>query len=227
MKKPQGTFGWFKARYAKVSMSDGVNTLMHGGFVAKNSLLRNIRERMQHTDEQIMAAFREADQISNRVESLAWGHDSEGKGVAYYELTRGADVQRPGFVVHSRFYWCGGSPDFLEIDDSSNLIVGEVKCPATSAIHLQYLGYRKISTEHYNQVQGNIAVTGADSGKFLSFDPRQELESKVLSVVNVPKDPDWQRAFFLAATEFDHHMRNGSFYDNPLTKAVDGLPSMF
>jgi hypothetical protein len=207
-------------------MSDGINTLMYGGFIAKNTLLRKIRERRQHTPAQILEEYSASQAASAGVKSLAWGHDSEGKGVAYYELTRGVTVERPGFIVHPLYDWCGGSPDFIE-DDDGERIAGEVKCPMVPGIHLNYLTYKQLTNEHYNQVQGNIAVTNAVSGKFLSFDPRQKLESHVLSVVNVPRDDVWQVNFNTLAAEFDAHLRLGTSYSNPITKAVDGLPTIF
>ena len=226
----QGDLAWFTARYGKVTMSSGINTLMHGGAVAKNTLLRGVRDAATHTPDKILELYQQSKSLAMRSAALAWGHDTEGKAVSYYELTRHVKVVRPGFVVHPKYRWCGGSPDFLESSSEEGprlVYVGEIKCPVTPEIHLQYLKYRVLVTEHYNQIQGNIAITNSDAGKFLSFDPRQKLESDILSVVNVPLDHVWQEKFAQAAQEFDTHLRNGTNYENQFTKAVDGLPSMF
>jgi len=222
----QGSLEWFDARYARVTMSEGVTTLMNGGVVAKNTLLRTIRERRTHSSEQIEAAFRLADEQSRRVPNFEWGHEQEPKAIAYYELTRNINVIRPGFSVHYIYDWCGASIDFIERSDAET-VVGEVKCPADRANHLANIAYRDILNKYYNQIQGGIECSGADYAKFLSYDPREPLEENILCVIRVDIDMAWRHRFLLAAESFDRHLNNGTDYEAPYSKATDGLPSMF
>lgn len=222
----QGSFEWFVERYRRVTMSDGINTLMTGGAVAKNSLLRKIRERRTHGQERLEEEYLKAEITSATVGSLAHGKRFEDVAIANYELTRFTDVRRVGFRVHPKWDWCGGSADFVE-GDSSFLKVGEVKNPSVSANHLAILKYRQYPAEYHNQLQGNIDCWQAHAGVFISYDDRQPLESNKLCVIHVPLDEDWAARFAALAAEFDQHLRDGSFFEQPMTKASDGLPRMF
>jgi hypothetical protein len=89
--------------------------------------------------------------------------------------------------------FAGGSPDF-----TWGNVVGEIKCPFNSAIHvkrvLKYSSAEDLKSEEpeiYAQIQMNMMSTGCESGVFVSYDPRQLM--KPLFTLEVPADSEYQQ----------------------------------
>lgn len=111
---------------------------------------------------------------------MQWGIDHEDEAISYYELEKGIDVTRVGFVTLDGLdEYVGCSPDgmfnLMDIDMLEGVIPPEgliqVKCPKTTT-HLNYIFTDKFPTKYQAQVQGEMLVTGAEWSDFVSFDPR-------------------------------------------------------
>ncbi len=72
-----------------------------------------------------------------------------------------------------------------------------------------------------------MEVHDLDEGKFVSYDPRHQIEEQQVYVQTLERDLAWQKLFREKMEEFDEHFRNGTLYESPITKATDGIPSMF
>ncbi len=84
-----------------------------------------------------------------------------------FEADSGIMVREVEFLQHPNIPMCGASPDGLT--DTSGL---EIKCPASSVVHLKTILCRQMPEEHIPQVQGGMAVTGRQSWWFVSYDAR-------------------------------------------------------
>lgn len=94
------------------------------------------------------------------------GTDNEPVARLRYELETGNDVEECGFFAHPDIM-AGASPDGLVNDDG----LLEIKCP-NSATHIETLRKRKVPSQYYWQVQGQMWMTGRQWCDFVSFDPR-------------------------------------------------------
>ena len=91
------------------------------------------------------------------------GSRMEPEARAWYEMTRGVDVELAGFVLRDD-RMVGGSPDGLVGDDG----ILEIKCPA---IHT-HIGYMLGDGPDYTaQVQGYLYLTGRAWADVLSYHP--------------------------------------------------------
>lgn len=73
-------------------------------------------------------------------------------------------VEQVGFCLHDEGYGC--SPDFLVNSDG----MGQIKCPSL-AVHVEYLINQKLPTDYFQQVQGELLVTGRKYNDFISYYP--------------------------------------------------------
>jgi putative phage-type endonuclease len=94
------------------------------------------------------------------------GTEMEAEARAMYELISGNEVKIVGvcYLNEKKLYGC--SPDGLIGEDG----VIEIKCP-TSAVHVAYLLDGGLPTEYFQQVQGQLFVTGREYVDFFSFYP--------------------------------------------------------
>jgi predicted phage-related endonuclease len=114
--------------------------------------------------------------------ALQWGSDVEGFAREAYELETGDVVQQVGFITHPEFPTVGASPDGL-IGQDGGL---ELKCPRSSAIHLERFLYG-VPAEYIPQIQGGMWVTGRSWWRFCSYDPRMPASHQLLQIL-VPRD---------------------------------------
>jgi predicted phage-related endonuclease len=98
--------------------------------------------------------------------ALQWGQDIEPAAVAAYQAETGLMVTTCGFIQHPAHDFIGASPDFLVDDDGG----GEVKSPESSEVHLETL-LCGLPTEHIEQIQGGLWVTGRQWWHFVSYHP--------------------------------------------------------
>ncbi len=96
-------------------------------------------------------------------QAMQKGIENEAEAVAYYELTQGVDVQTVGFCLHDskRF---GASPDRLV--GSEGLL--EIKCPLPHT-HVGYLLEENLLADYFQQVQGQLFVTGRKWCDLMSY----------------------------------------------------------
>lgn len=98
--------------------------------------------------------------------ALQWGQDIEPAAVAAYQAETGSIVTLCGFVQHPEYDFIGASPDFLVDEDGG----GEVKSPESSEVHLETL-LTGLPSEHIEQIQGGLWVTGRQWWDFVSYHP--------------------------------------------------------
>ena len=98
--------------------------------------------------------------------AMEWGTQQEPIARAAYAARTGQLVDEVGFINHATIEWAGASPDGV----IGNALV-EFKCPNT-ATHLEYVLSKQIPQKYVYQMQFQMAVTGAESCDFVSFDPR-------------------------------------------------------
>lgn len=91
------------------------------------------------------------------------GIETEEEAVDFYELTHGVEPVKVGFCLHENgFYGC--SPDRLVGDDG----LLEIKCPLPHT-HVEYLLENNLYQDYFQQVQGQLFVTGRKWCDLMSY----------------------------------------------------------
>jgi len=104
-----------------------------------------------------------AEEESYQSIAMIKGIEKESDARTLYELIEGTEVEEVGFCLEGNY---GASPDGL-VGDNGEI---EIKCPIIST-HVSYLLNRQLPTEYFQQVQGQMLVTGRDWCDFMSFYP--------------------------------------------------------
>ena len=99
-----------------------------------------------------------------KARSLEHGKAMEPHALIAYEIKKGYFVELCGFIVHPTHDFVGASPDFLVDSDGG----GEIKCPESSEVHLSTL-LNGLPSEHIEQIQGGLWVTGRKWWDFVSY----------------------------------------------------------
>ena len=94
------------------------------------------------------------------------GTELEPEARSLYELITGAKVRQVGFCITEGDAVYGASPDGLVDDDGSV----QIKCPLIPA-HVSYLLDGGLPSEYFQQVQGELLVTGLKWCDFFSYYP--------------------------------------------------------
>lgn len=228
----QRTFEWFSDRWGKITMSKRIDILLNGHAHELNNLLKTLRwERFDATEEQLRQAYETEARIGDTNPAMSWGRRHEEEAITHYELSRNIQVIRAEFASHPS--WpdlVGDSTDFLETEDGTLdgkiKFACEVKCPFNPDYHKKSLRYG-MANWHHNQTQGHMEVHNLDEGKFVSYDPRHPIEEQQIYVQTIKRDPAWTKAFREKIAVFEDHYYNGTRYEHIVTKATDGIPSMF
>jgi len=227
----QRTFKWFSDRWGKITMSKRVDILLNGHVHDLNNLLKTLYWEKQASEDQIRAEFERETRIGDNSSAMSWGKRHEEEAITHYELTRNIQVIRAEFKVHH--LWpdlVGDSTDFLETDDGT--LKGkiqyacEVKCPFNPDNHKKTIRYG-MALWHHNQTQGHMEVHGLKEGKFVSYDPRHQIEEQQIYVQPIEVDLVWQQQFREKMKIFNDHFHAGTKYEHQMTGATDGIPSMF
>lgn len=129
--------------------------------------------------------------------AMAWGTQQEPYARMAYEVETGAFVEEAGFIKHPTIPWVGGSPDGLIGEDG--LI--EIKCPYVSSVHVETILSGEMPSDHYQQVQGLMWVTGRCWVDFCSFDPRMP-EHLRLFMTRIDRDDDYIKSMEAEAHRF-------------------------
>ena len=115
------------------------------------------------------------------------GQELEDEARKLYQLIKDEIVMSVGFCTDNGY---GASPDGL-IGQNGGL---EIKCP-TLATHIGYLMDGGLPMEYFQQVQGNLLVTGREWWDFMSYYPnldpliiRVERDKKFLTLLRVELD---------------------------------------
>lgn len=94
------------------------------------------------------------------------GIEMEQEARNFYELVNNVSVQQVGFCVGEPDIEYGCSPDGLVGDDG----MIEIKCPSL-AVHVGYLLDGTLPVDYFQQVQGELLVTGRKWNDFISYYP--------------------------------------------------------
>ena len=99
-------------------------------------------------------------------EAMLRGIEMEGEARKMYELMTDSIVETVGVCYSDEKKLWGCSPDGLIGDDGAL----EIKCP-TPPVHVGYLLEGKLPTDYFQQVQGQLFVTGRKWLDFMSYLP--------------------------------------------------------
>ncbi len=98
------------------------------------------------------------------------GIELESEARSLYELATGMDVETVGLCWKDDKKAVGASPDGLINDPEGVVGCLEIKCPSM-AVHVEYLLENKLPTAYFQQVHGQMYVTGALYCSFMSYYP--------------------------------------------------------
>lgn len=162
----QRTDEWRAARLGKVTasrISDVVAKTRTGyGASRANYMAELVAERLTGapTDSFQSAAMR-------------WGIEHEDEARAAYEFSHDVEIRLEGFVPHPKIAASGASPDGWA---GPGLV--EFKCPNT-ATHIETLLGASIDKAYLDQMQWQMACTGAPWCDWGSYDPRMPVEMRL------------------------------------------------
>ena len=91
------------------------------------------------------------------------GSEMEAEARQLYQLINGVEVIEVGFCLGEGY---GASPDGLVAEKGCL----ELKCPLV-ATHVGYLLENKLPTEYFQQIHGQLLVTGREWADFMSYSP--------------------------------------------------------
>lgn len=193
--KDQRSPEWFAARRTRITASR-FNEVLNGTPKAWSRLLSEIQ----------------GDRPGFRGNAATrWGERYESEAIAFFEFQEGLDVDTTGFHVMDEFPEdIGSSPDGLI---GSEYAV-EVKCPYNSDVHLKTWKEQKVPAKYVPQVQGHLLVTGRRFVWFLSYDPRQPIEKRLVKILVIRNNHyiDGLRTRLLQFVEFCKVTKDPSLY---------------
>lgn len=151
----QGSLEWFEARLCIPSSSNFDKIITTAGKPSKQ------REKYMYrlAGEAVSGVLEESYQNA----AMLRGIEMEDEAKQLYTLITGNEVTEVGFCVEEGY---GASPDGL-IAEKGCL---ELKCPLV-ATHVGYLLANKLPTDYFQQVQGQLLVTGREWADFMSYSP--------------------------------------------------------
>ena len=183
----QRTKEWYADRRGKATASK-FNLLM-----AKRGLGKTAQDyALQIAGDSLIEVYQEEYQSM----SMKRGAELEPYGIKEYEVQTFNDVAQVGFIPHSTIDILGCSPDGLVGEDG----MIELKCPEQPN-HIKYLASKNCPEEHYDQVQGQLFITGRKWCDFVSYNPDFK-EGYKLKVIRVYPDLEWVVKFKDRVEEF-------------------------
>ncbi len=154
----QGTAEWFTARAGKPSAScfDKLLTSKAEPSKQRDKYLRRLAGEL--------VIGRAAESFSNGPTDR--GNEMEAEARNLYELLKDIKIKQVGLCFPDEKRLCAASPDGLCGEDG--LI--EIKCPLIET-HVEYLLDGVLPTEYFQQIQGQLYVTGRKWVDFVSYYP--------------------------------------------------------
>ncbi len=143
---------WFAVRSGKISASHAQAIAAQGKGI--DTYIIELMAEYYSTAEK--------ESFSNK--HTARGIEMEEQARTIYELDRGVDVQKVGFIEHSDFVGC--SPDGLVGDDG----LVEIKCPDDKAF-FKFMLDGKIDTGYEWQMQMQMLITGREWCDYVVYNP--------------------------------------------------------
>lgn len=180
----QGTPEWFAARCGIPTASGFDKLLTSKGEPSKQAqkyLYQLAGERITGKPEE-----------GFKSDFMQRGNDREQEARNFYTVITDNVIQKVGvcFPNEQKKYAC--SPDGLIGTDGGI----EIKCPSI-AVHVEYLLKNEVPTDYFQQVQGNLFVTGRKWWDFVSYYPGL----KPL-IIRVQRDESFQKALAIELEVF-------------------------
>ena len=154
----QGTEQWLAAKCGIPSASDFDRIITSSGEPSKQRT-----KYMHQLAGEVVTGCKE---VSYKSADMTRGSEMEAEARYLYELMTDASVYQIGLCYKDEKKLFSCSPDGIVGDNG--LI--EIKCP-TIAVHVGYLVENKLPTEYFQQVQGQLYVTGREWVDFMSYYP--------------------------------------------------------
>lgn len=154
----QGSEEWFAARCGIPTSSNFDKILTTKGVVSKQRekyLYRLAGEKITGKSEE-----------TYKNDAMLRGQEMEAEARSLYELMTGSKVEQVGLCVTEGKIVYGASPDGLVGKDG----ILEIKCPLIST-HVGYLLNKELPMDYYQQLQGQLLVTGRKWVDFMSYYP--------------------------------------------------------
>lgn len=171
----QRTDEWFAARLGRVTASRVADVFAKtkSGYSAsrRNYMTELICERL---------TGKKSDGYTNA--AMTRGTELEPVARSVFEVHTGLTVDDVGFIIHPEIEMAGASPDGL-IGDNGLI---EIKCP-NAATHLDALLNKDYNSKYFYQMQWQMACTGRDWCKFVSYSPDFPAGMD-LAIIDVPRD---------------------------------------
>lgn len=175
----QGSESWLNLKLGVISGSNISRALAKVGTDTRNSYMMELVGQV---------ATKSYDEIFGK--AMDHGKANEETARKAYEFETGHKVEQIGFVYLNESKRVGVSPDGLIPAIKKGL---EIKCPATSRVHADFLCNDKIKPEYLAQIQLSLWVTGFDSWDFCSYHPA--FKSNLLKIVTVKPDAKYFERF--------------------------------
>ena len=150
-----------------------------------------------------------------------WGKDYEDEAVNLFEFLHGVDTKKVGFITHDTLM-AGCSPDFIV----SASVGGEVKCPSNPVNHTAVLLSKEVPKQYIAQVQGSMWITGASEWWFLSYDPRQTPDNRLVSLL-IKRDNAFIERLEKKVINFLDVWKNGTDISKHFCNIEGELPKLF
>ena len=199
---------WFAARRGIITasrMSD-VMAFSESGFIksgpnkGKAKDVRPLKARTDYAKELAAERITGTTRASVRARALEWGREREPEARALYEAVLGVLVEECGFITHKRYPYIGASPDFLVLREGG----GEIKCPESIDVHMSTI-IDGLPTEHIEQIQGGLFVTGRQWWDFVSYHPDFP-EPLRLYIQRVTRDDEYISRLFVACQTLEEEV---------------------
>jgi len=174
----QGTKEWQQLKLGVVSASNVSRALAKRGTETRKKYVNDLVGQI------VTGKF---DEINAK--SLEHGILNEEAAKAAYAFETGHNVDDIGFIYHSGKRM-GVSPDGIMPGIKKGC---EIKCPITSAVHVDTVANGTIKPEYFYQVQFSLWVTGYESWDFVSFNPF--FKKKMLKIITCTPDAETFKRF--------------------------------
>lgn len=178
----QGTEEWLSLRVGKMTASNFGKIMPTDSAIKRGdkSFSDTAKKYLYEVASEILTGESAESGFMN--DAMRWGNDMEPIARDSISEFMKLDIRECGFYELSPVI--GDSPDGLFTGGSGVL---EIKCPYSSAIHLQnFNDHAQFWKKHRWQVIGHMLCTGDHSGLLVSFDPRMP-KSKSMALCDPPK----------------------------------------
>lgn len=159
----QGSDEWLKSRLGKPSASNFKKLVTTKGEPSKQAV-GYVHELI---GERLTGEF----EFFYTNEHMERGNELEPEARQAYEFIYDANVTEHGFILHdSGEYGC--SPDGVIYHDEKIVSGLEIKCPKASTMVKYHLNPDTFKSAYYQQVQGCMLITGANSWSLFAYHPK-------------------------------------------------------